>query len=152
MTTERERIAAELAKYTAEYLPLSDDEIRAEMLKWKEHTPGYRAGEQILKERDNERDPTRKLIADLASRVANIEQHSSKREFKTWAFWISIVSTLIAGAALWIAYSQSRESSHGVPPRHQREENTPQTLRQEVQSQDPPNYTGMSSPSSSEPR
>lgn len=35
MPTERERISAELVEYEAQYLPLSDDDIRVEMLKWK---------------------------------------------------------------------------------------------------------------------
>lgn len=96
MPTEREQIANELTKYTSEYLQLSDDDIRAEMLKWKIHTPGYRAGERILAERD----PTRKVIADLASRVANIETASTKPETKTWAFWLALVAILLAAATL----------------------------------------------------
>lgn len=106
MPTERERIAAELAQYEAEYVQLSDDDIRAEMLKWKIHTPGYRAGEKILKERESERDPTRKTIADLASRVANIEKSSLKHEFKTCSFWMALMALLLTAAMLAVMLSQ----------------------------------------------
>ena len=99
----REDIARQLAKFEAEYLPLSDDEIRAEMLKWNVHTPGYRAGEKILNERDKERDPTRKTIVDLASRVANIEKSSLKHEFKTWAFWMALTALLLTAAMLAVS-------------------------------------------------
>ncbi len=107
MPTQREEIAADLAKHRAEYLPLSDDDLRAEMLKWKIHTPQYRAGEQILKERDTERDPTRKVISDLATRVENIERTATKHEFKTWSFWIALLGVLLA--ALAIALSAIRQ-------------------------------------------
>ncbi|MCX7427926.1 MAG: hypothetical protein NTW96_20150 [Planctomycetia bacterium] len=102
----REDIAKQLADFEAEYLPLSDDEIRAEMLKWNVHTPGYRAGEKILNERDKERDPTRRTIADLASRVANIERSSLKHEFKTWAFWIALLALFLTAARFAVSIAQ----------------------------------------------
>jgi len=113
MPTQREQLAAQLAEYTAEYLPLSDDDIRAEMLKWNVHTPGYRAGEKILMDRANERDPTRKTITDLASRVANIEQSTAKHEFKTWAFWMSLSALLLAAAMLAVMLWQWSSQTPG---------------------------------------
>lgn len=102
MPTEREQLAGELANFRSEYLPLSDDDIRAEMLKWNIHTPGYRAGEKILAERD----PTPKAISELASRVANIEKHSLKHEFKTWAFWMALAALILTAAMLSLMLSQ----------------------------------------------
>ncbi len=99
MPTQREQLSAELAKYTAEYSSLPDDDIRAEMLKWNIHTPGYRAGEKILAERD----PTRKVIADLANRVENIERTATKHEFKTWAFWVAVGALLLSAAAIAVS-------------------------------------------------
>ncbi len=96
MPTEREGITAALSEYEAQYLPLSDGDIQAEMLKWKVHTPGYRAGERILKDRETERDPTRKVIADLAARVENIERTATTNEFKKWSTWIAIAALLVS--------------------------------------------------------
>ena len=100
MQTERQQLTGELAKHEAEFSGLSDDEIRGEMLKWKQFTPQWQAGDAILKKRERERDPTRTILSNLASRVENIERTATRSEFKTWSLWIAISALLLSAAML----------------------------------------------------
>ncbi len=105
--TMRDDLLKQLAELEAEFGTLSDDELRAERLKWKELTPQYQAADKILKSREKERDPTGKILSDLATRVANIEKRATEHESRTWAFWISIAAAIIAFLSLLLAGVQS---------------------------------------------
>ena len=83
-----------------EYSAMSDDDIRAEIIQWKPETIERHVGNRIIAEREKERDPTKTILADLASRIINIEQTATRHELKTWAFWMSLVALLLAAAML----------------------------------------------------
>ena len=109
LMTQREEIKAKIANYKDEFQDLSDDDLIAERLKWKELTIQYQAADEILKKREKDRDPTGKILKDLAVRVESIEQSATQHEFKTWAFWISIIAVIVSIFSLIFAYSQIKK-------------------------------------------
>ena len=95
-TMPRPNPTDEIKKYKAEYADLTDDEIRGTMSDFNASAPQYIAGDMILKQRD----PIRKSISDLASRVENIERAATKHEVITWSFWLAVFGVILAGLAL----------------------------------------------------
>jgi hypothetical protein len=93
----------ELAQYQAEYELLSDDEVRARMLEWKQLTPQWQAGDKVLRNRERDRDPTPKLLDDLSKRVTTIEKRASQSELMSLTTWIAILALLVAAGSLLVA-------------------------------------------------
>jgi len=95
--------AKEVEHWMREYASKSDAEIRAAMARWKQHAPGWIAGDLVLQQRARDNDPAKPLLKSLddqvtkiAGRLAVMEGNAKKPDYKTWTFWLAVFAIIIA--------------------------------------------------------